>query len=47
MSSRGSGGRRRGEGARRNPGDLVVNNSVAFHQAEEELEVQANDSRQI
>ncbi|PWA22047.1 hypothetical protein CCH79_00010260 [Gambusia affinis] len=38
MSSRGSGGRRRGEGARRNPGDLVVNNSVAFHQAEEELE---------
>ncbi|XP_014857196.1 PREDICTED: roundabout homolog 1 isoform X4 [Poecilia mexicana] len=39
MSSRGSGGRRRGEGARRNPGDLVVNNSVAFHQAEEELEM--------
>uniref|UniRef100_A0A3P9NRS9 Roundabout guidance receptor 1 n=1 Tax=Poecilia reticulata TaxID=8081 RepID=A0A3P9NRS9_POERE len=47
MSSRGSGGRRRGEGARRNPGDLVINNSVAYHQAEEELEVQANDSRQI
>uniref|UniRef100_A0A3Q2Q7K6 Roundabout guidance receptor 1 n=1 Tax=Fundulus heteroclitus TaxID=8078 RepID=A0A3Q2Q7K6_FUNHE len=42
MSSKGSGGRRRGEGARRNPGDMVVNNSVAFHQGEEELEVQAN-----
>ncbi|KAM4743247.1 roundabout homolog 1 isoform 3-T3 [Anableps anableps] len=39
MSSRGSGGRRRGEGARRNPGDMVVNNSVAFHQGEEELEM--------
>ncbi|XP_017163590.1 roundabout homolog 1 [Poecilia reticulata] len=39
MSSRGSGGRRRGEGARRNPGDLVINNSVAYHQAEEELEM--------
>ncbi|XP_036005892.1 roundabout homolog 1 isoform X5 [Fundulus heteroclitus] len=39
MSSKGSGGRRRGEGARRNPGDMVVNNSVAFHQGEEELEM--------
>lgn len=39
MSSRGSGGRRRGEGTRRNPGDMTVNNSVAFHQGEEELEV--------
>ncbi|XP_047246912.1 roundabout homolog 1 isoform X1 [Girardinichthys multiradiatus] len=39
MSSRGSGGRRRGEGSRRNPGDMVVNNSVAFHQGEEELEM--------
>ncbi|XP_038147925.1 roundabout homolog 1 isoform X1 [Cyprinodon tularosa] len=39
MSSRGSGGRRRGEGTRRNPGDMTVNNSVAFHQGEEELEM--------
>ncbi|KAM4589560.1 roundabout homolog 1 isoform 5-T5 [Fundulus diaphanus] len=39
MSSKGSGGRRRGEGGRRNPGDMVVNNSVAFHQGEEELEM--------
>uniref|UniRef100_A0A3Q2Q889 Roundabout guidance receptor 1 n=1 Tax=Fundulus heteroclitus TaxID=8078 RepID=A0A3Q2Q889_FUNHE len=39
MSSKGSGGRRRGEGARRNPGDMVVNNSVAFHQGEEDVKV--------
>ncbi|XP_017271899.2 roundabout homolog 1 isoform X5 [Kryptolebias marmoratus] len=39
MSSRGSGGRRRGEGARRNPADMTVNNSGAFQPGEEELEM--------
>ncbi|XP_041850194.1 roundabout homolog 1 isoform X3 [Melanotaenia boesemani] len=39
MSSRGSGGRRRGEGGRRNPADMSLNSSVAFQQGEEELEM--------
>uniref|UniRef100_A0AAQ5Y2H9 Roundabout, axon guidance receptor, homolog 1 (Drosophila) n=1 Tax=Amphiprion ocellaris TaxID=80972 RepID=A0AAQ5Y2H9_AMPOC len=40
MSSRGSGGRRRGEGGRRNPADLGLNTSGAFQPGDEELEVQ-------
>ncbi|XP_013869567.1 roundabout homolog 1 isoform X4 [Austrofundulus limnaeus] len=39
MSSRGSGGRRRGEGVRRNPADMTVNNSGTFQAGDEELEM--------
>ncbi|XP_069017401.1 roundabout homolog 1 isoform X6 [Embiotoca jacksoni] len=39
MSSRGSGGRRRGEGGRRNPADLGLNASGAFQPGDEELEM--------
>ncbi|KAM4565686.1 roundabout homolog 1 isoform 3-T3 [Odontesthes bonariensis] len=39
MSSRGSGGRRRGEGGRRNPADMSHNSSGAFQQGDEELEM--------
>ncbi|XP_054868139.1 roundabout homolog 1 isoform X8 [Amphiprion ocellaris] len=39
MSSRGSGGRRRGEGGRRNPADLGLNTSGAFQPGDEELEM--------
>jgi len=42
MSSRGSGGRRRGEGGRRNPADMSLNSSGAFQQGDEELEVQVD-----
>uniref|UniRef100_A0A3P9JGK6 Roundabout, axon guidance receptor, homolog 1 (Drosophila) n=1 Tax=Oryzias latipes TaxID=8090 RepID=A0A3P9JGK6_ORYLA len=40
MSSRGSGGRRR-EGSRRNPAEMGLNSSGAFHPGHDELEVQA------
>lgn len=40
MSSRGSGGRRRGEGGRRNPADMGHNTTGAFQPGDEELEVQ-------
>lgn len=40
MSSRGSGGRRRGEGGRRNPADMGLNTTGAFQPGDEELEVQ-------
>uniref|UniRef100_H2LGR7 Roundabout, axon guidance receptor, homolog 1 (Drosophila) n=1 Tax=Oryzias latipes TaxID=8090 RepID=H2LGR7_ORYLA len=40
MSSRGSGGRRR-EGSRRNPAEMGLNSSGAFHPGDDELEVQA------
>lgn len=40
MSSRGSGGRRRGEGGRRNPADMGLITTGAFQPGEEELEVQ-------
>lgn len=40
MSSRGSGGRRRGEGGRRNPVDMGLNTTGAFQPGDEELEVQ-------
>ncbi|KAM9732764.1 roundabout homolog 1 isoform 8-T8 [Menidia menidia] len=39
MSSRGSGGRRRGEGGRRNPADISLNSSGAFQQGDEDLEM--------
>uniref|UniRef100_A0A673M2K9 Roundabout, axon guidance receptor, homolog 1 (Drosophila) n=1 Tax=Sinocyclocheilus rhinocerous TaxID=307959 RepID=A0A673M2K9_9TELE len=39
LSSRGSGGRRRGEGARRNPADFGLNTIGAFQTGGEELEV--------
>lgn len=39
MSSRGSGGRRRGEGGRRNPADMGLNTTGAFQPGDEELEV--------
>uniref|UniRef100_A0A7N6BBW8 Roundabout, axon guidance receptor, homolog 1 (Drosophila) n=1 Tax=Anabas testudineus TaxID=64144 RepID=A0A7N6BBW8_ANATE len=38
MSSRGSGGRRRGEGGRRNPADMGHNTTGAFQPGDEELE---------
>ncbi|XP_042342142.1 roundabout homolog 1 isoform X3 [Plectropomus leopardus] len=38
MSSRGSGGRRRGEGGRRNPADMGLNTTGAFQPGDEELE---------
>uniref|UniRef100_A0A3B3BAK1 Roundabout, axon guidance receptor, homolog 1 (Drosophila) n=1 Tax=Oryzias melastigma TaxID=30732 RepID=A0A3B3BAK1_ORYME len=41
MSSRGSGGRRRGEGSRRNPAEMGLNSSGAFHPGHDELEVRA------
>lgn len=40
MSSRGSGGRRRGEGGRRNPAEMGLNTTGAFQPGDEELEVQ-------
>uniref|UniRef100_A0A7N8WPA3 Roundabout, axon guidance receptor, homolog 1 (Drosophila) n=1 Tax=Mastacembelus armatus TaxID=205130 RepID=A0A7N8WPA3_9TELE len=40
MSSRGSGGRRRVEGGRRNPADMGLNTTGAFQPGDEELEVQ-------
>uniref|UniRef100_A0A671YK09 Roundabout guidance receptor 1 n=1 Tax=Sparus aurata TaxID=8175 RepID=A0A671YK09_SPAAU len=39
MSSRGSGGRRRGDGGRRNPADMGLNTTGAFQPGDEELEV--------
>ncbi|XP_065816159.1 roundabout homolog 1 isoform X3 [Labrus bergylta] len=39
MSSRGSGGRRRGEGGRRNPADMGHNTTGAFAPGDEELEM--------
>ncbi|XP_068172990.1 roundabout homolog 1 isoform X2 [Antennarius striatus] len=39
MSSRGSGGRRRGEGGRRNPVDMGFNTTGAFQPGDEELEM--------
>uniref|UniRef100_A0AAQ4PNH3 Roundabout, axon guidance receptor, homolog 1 (Drosophila) n=1 Tax=Gasterosteus aculeatus aculeatus TaxID=481459 RepID=A0AAQ4PNH3_GASAC len=39
MSSRGSGGRRRGEGGRRNPADMGLNTTGAFQQGDEELQM--------
>ncbi|XP_049431639.1 roundabout homolog 1 isoform X2 [Epinephelus fuscoguttatus] len=39
MSSRGSGGRRRGEGGRRNPADMGLNTTGAFQPGDEELEM--------
>lgn len=39
MSSRGSGGRRRGEGGRRNPADMGLNTTGAFQAGDEELEM--------
>ncbi|XP_044058651.1 roundabout homolog 1 isoform X7 [Siniperca chuatsi] len=39
MSSRGSGGRRRGEGGRRNPADMGLNTMGAFQPGDEELEM--------
>ncbi|XP_026228615.1 roundabout homolog 1 isoform X1 [Anabas testudineus] len=39
MSSRGSGGRRRGEGGRRNPADMGHNTTGAFQPGDEELEM--------
>ncbi|XP_074535032.1 roundabout homolog 1 isoform X2 [Halichoeres trimaculatus] len=39
MSSRGSGGRRRGEGGRRNPADMGLNTTGAFTPGDEELEM--------
>ncbi|KAM7412828.1 hypothetical protein PAMA_020286 [Pampus argenteus] len=39
MSSRGSGGRRRGEGGRRNPADMGMNTTGAFQPGDEELEM--------
>lgn len=39
MSSRGSGGQRRGEGGRRNPADMGLNTTGAFQPGDEELEV--------
>uniref|UniRef100_A0A3P8NGC6 Roundabout, axon guidance receptor, homolog 1 (Drosophila) n=1 Tax=Astatotilapia calliptera TaxID=8154 RepID=A0A3P8NGC6_ASTCA len=39
MSSRGSGGRRRGEGGRRNPADMGLNTSRAFQPGDEEIEM--------
>ncbi|XP_042079510.1 roundabout homolog 1 isoform X3 [Haplochromis burtoni] len=39
MSSRGSGGRRRGEGGRRNPADMGLNTSGAFQPGDEEIEM--------
>ncbi|XP_055369863.1 roundabout homolog 1 isoform X6 [Betta splendens] len=39
MSSRGSGGRRRGEGGRRNPADMGLNTTGAFQHGDEELEM--------
>ncbi|XP_047449788.1 roundabout homolog 1 isoform X8 [Mugil cephalus] len=39
MSSRGSGGRRRGDGGRRNPADMGLNTSGAFQPGDEELEM--------
>uniref|UniRef100_A0A3B3D0N3 Roundabout, axon guidance receptor, homolog 1 (Drosophila) n=1 Tax=Oryzias melastigma TaxID=30732 RepID=A0A3B3D0N3_ORYME len=39
MSSRGSGGRRRGEGSRRNPAEMGLNSSGAFHPGHDELEI--------
>uniref|UniRef100_A0A3Q0T1D3 Roundabout guidance receptor 1 n=1 Tax=Amphilophus citrinellus TaxID=61819 RepID=A0A3Q0T1D3_AMPCI len=42
MSSRGSGGRRRGEGGRRNPVDMGLNTSGAFQPGDEELEVKGS-----
>lgn len=42
MSSRGSGGRRKGEGvagSRRNPAEISLNTVGAFHPGEEQLEV--------
>ena len=39
MSSRGSGGRRRGEGGRRNPADMSLNTTGAFQPGDEESEV--------
>uniref|UniRef100_A0A3B4WB01 Roundabout guidance receptor 1 n=1 Tax=Seriola lalandi dorsalis TaxID=1841481 RepID=A0A3B4WB01_SERLL len=41
MSSRGSGGRRRGEGGRRNPADMGLITTGALQPGDEELEVQA------
>lgn len=41
MSSRGSGGRRRGEGGHRNPADMGLNTTGAFQPGDEELEVQS------
>uniref|UniRef100_A0A3P8NG79 Roundabout, axon guidance receptor, homolog 1 (Drosophila) n=1 Tax=Astatotilapia calliptera TaxID=8154 RepID=A0A3P8NG79_ASTCA len=42
MSSRGSGGRRRGEGGRRNPADMGLNTSRAFQPGDEEIEVKGS-----
>nr|XP_046245516.1 roundabout homolog 1 isoform X3 [Scatophagus argus] len=39
MSSRGSGGRRRGEGGRRNPAEMGLNTTGAFQPGDEELEM--------
>ncbi|KAM6933834.1 roundabout homolog 1 isoform 6-T6 [Xenentodon cancila] len=39
MSSKGSGGRRRGEGGRRNPADMGLNSSAAFQPEDDELEM--------
>uniref|UniRef100_A0A671YM26 Roundabout guidance receptor 1 n=1 Tax=Sparus aurata TaxID=8175 RepID=A0A671YM26_SPAAU len=39
MSSRGSGGRRRGDGGRRNPADMGLNTTGAFQPGDEELEM--------
>ncbi|XP_063763484.1 roundabout homolog 1 [Eleginops maclovinus] len=39
MSSRGSGGRRRGEGGRRNPADMSLNTTGAFQPGDEEFEM--------
>ncbi|KAK2846788.1 hypothetical protein Q5P01_009787 [Channa striata] len=39
MSSRGSGGRRRGEGGRRNPADMGLNTTGAFQPGDDKLEM--------
>ncbi|KAI3354111.1 hypothetical protein L3Q82_018661, partial [Scortum barcoo] len=45
MSSRGSGGRRRGEGGRRNPADMGLNTMGAFQPGDEELELHHDRGR--